>query len=65
MARAATLTCPRCGHVEHPIRHTYNVRCGRAIYWHNGTLQCECGARMGNDFRCDGCGKALGRGDVS
>lgn len=58
MARPAILNCPRCEDTEDPLRHTYNSRCGGVIYWHNGTLQCECGTRI-YEVRCDTCRSSL------
>lgn len=65
MSRPAKLECPKCDHVESPVLHTYQSRCGGVIYWHNGTLQCgECGERI-SAFRCDNCRRTYGRGEVS
>lgn len=64
MASPAMLECPHCGAVEDPVRHTYNVDCGGVIYWHNGTLQCDCGSRV-SLFRCDDCQAVLDDDAVS
>jgi predicted RNA-binding Zn-ribbon protein involved in translation (DUF1610 family) len=62
---SATLECPHCGHVESPLRHKLDSSCGGEIEWQYGSLRCEeCGTKI-ILFRCNRCGRRLGRENVS
>jgi hypothetical protein len=64
MPGTATLVCPHCDHSESPLRHTYRSSCGGVVAWQGGTLRClDCGTTI-FQFRCDNCGRILGKGDV-
>ena len=65
MANLATLKCPTYKHTEHPMRHTCKSNCDGAVAWEWGTLRCQdCRTKI-ILFRCDRCGRALDRDDVS